>query len=351
MVKQGLAHFFSYSVRLLLQLVLPGALLFFISSCRNNDSTYRLKISQFHTTQPLTNETSLEPLKAILRKRLQDYGMSKWEFSIEREGSSHLVAKISSKYPESAVRYLLTYPGAPFEVFETLPYEEGFAILDSVNQKIGRFSKKSEFEFKGKDDPTERVDSSDINALRANFEAENPLLGLFAFVKQETIENDPHTPVMGYVMEEDTAEVSWWLREFSTLLNQSNVRFLWAKYPQKETSFFALIAIRYAWGGKNPPVDLAVVEAKADNSDGTGFTTTLSLRFEEENTADWVFLTSKNVGYALALCENGKVLSWPRVQSAITTPEVVISGLEPDEAKEMAEKYRLGHLPFRVSLN
>ncbi|HEX3099418.1 MAG TPA: preprotein translocase subunit SecD [Patescibacteria group bacterium] len=75
------------------------------------------------------------------------------------------------------------------------------------------------------------------------------------------------------------------------------------------------------------------------------------LQFDEEGTKLFSEITSKNVGKQVAIFLDGKVLSAPTVQTAITNGEAVISGnFTADSAKELATRLNSGALPVPIKL-
>lgn len=75
------------------------------------------------------------------------------------------------------------------------------------------------------------------------------------------------------------------------------------------------------------------------------------LLFDDEGTKLFSDLTSANVGKPIAIVLDGKILSAPTVQTAITNGEAIITGkFTADEAKQLATRLNSGALPVPIEL-
>lgn len=75
------------------------------------------------------------------------------------------------------------------------------------------------------------------------------------------------------------------------------------------------------------------------------------LQFDDEGTKLFSDLTTANVGKQIAIFLDGKILSAPTVQTAITNGEAVITGnFTADTAKELATRLNSGALPVPIKL-
>lgn len=95
-------------------------------------------------------------------------------------------------------------------------------------------------------------------------------------------------------------------------------------------------------------------KARADVSGGKSMLTqeiVVALVFDDEGTKLFGELTSNNIGKRIAIVLDGKIISAPTVQSAITNGEAIISGkFTSQEAKELATRLNSGALPVPIKL-
>ena len=92
--------------------------------------------------------------------------------------------------------------------------------------------------------------------------------------------------------------------------------------------------------------------AEADMQGGAGgasvATWVVSLEFNPEGTAAFGALTSANVGNQVAIVLDGLVQSAPNVEQPITDGRAVITGVDADEARNLAVVLKFGALPTQL---
>lgn len=77
----------------------------------------------------------------------------------------------------------------------------------------------------------------------------------------------------------------------------------------------------------------------------------VALKFDKEGTKKFADATEKYVGQNIGIYLDGKMISNPTVQEAITTGEAVIEGMKDvNEAKTLAQQIKAGALPFALNV-
>lgn len=95
--------------------------------------------------------------------------------------------------------------------------------------------------------------------------------------------------------------------------------------------------------------DVKSASAGIDTS-GTTKDYVVQLAFNADGTKKFADATTANVGKPIYIIYNGKVVSYPRVQTAITGGNAVINGMESQESAErLAQTIRIGALPLKLS--
>jgi preprotein translocase subunit SecD len=93
-----------------------------------------------------------------------------------------------------------------------------------------------------------------------------------------------------------------------------------------------------------------LVFGKGNNS-GLANEPTVSITFNDDGAKLFKEITSKNVGEQLAIFLDGKLMSSPRINEAITGGKAIISGnFTPDEARELVRNLNFGALPVPITL-
>ena len=95
--------------------------------------------------------------------------------------------------------------------------------------------------------------------------------------------------------------------------------------------------------------DIVSAEARIDTSSGTNeYVVTLELG--EAGTKSFAEATAANIGNPIYIIYNDELISYPKVQTAITDGSCVINGMESFEAADvLATTIRIGALPLELS--
>ena len=95
--------------------------------------------------------------------------------------------------------------------------------------------------------------------------------------------------------------------------------------------------------------DIVSADPRIDTSSGTN-EYVVSLELGEEGTKRFADATSANVGNPIYIIYNNEVISYPKVNEAITTGSCVINGMaDYDEANVLATTIRIGALPLELT--
>lgn len=77
----------------------------------------------------------------------------------------------------------------------------------------------------------------------------------------------------------------------------------------------------------------------------------VSLKFNQEGGELFADITRSNVGEQLAIFLDGKIISAPRINEAITGGTAIVSGgFKPEEARDLAQNLSFGALPLPIAL-
>jgi len=182
---------------------------------------------------------------------------------------------------------------------------------------------------------------------REKFVAENPLFGILPYPDLNNI--DPNSPVVGYALVKDTAQVNAYFRmEELQQYIPDDMRFYWTAKPS-ETNYLTLIAIK-AIDGDNPSLDGERITNARINFDEKNKPYTL-MSMDADGAREWARITEENIERSVAVVLDGLVYSFPVVQGKITGGQSQITGdFTVDEAKDLANLLKAGQLPVPVTI-
>lgn len=126
-----------------------------------------------------------------------------------------------------------------------------------------------------------------------------------------------------------------------------DLKFMWSMNPDEITSTnseprHVLYAIKMPSSDRNALTGKHIKDATV-GYDESSARVTIDLVMTEKGTDLWAQMTSDNVNRIIAMCIDGKVISAPRVMSAITGGSTQISGnFTVQEAEELASGIRAG---------
>lgn len=96
--------------------------------------------------------------------------------------------------------------------------------------------------------------------------------------------------------------------------------------------------------------DLQSAQVQFDNQKGNG-QPVVGIEFSPEGTKKFADITSKNIGYPLAIFLDNQLVTAPVIQSAISDGRAVIFGnFTPDEAKKLVIELNAGALPVSIKI-
>jgi len=175
----------------------------------------------------------------------------------------------------------------------------------------------------------------------------------FALLRYIALNNQGKTPVLGYVLDTDTANVNAILRtdEVKNVL-PSELRLLWGSKTEINSNFVALYAIRDYSLKKKPKLDgRSIVDASQD-FDQFG-EVTVSMNMDNEGAIKWAQMTREaaKANDAIAIVMDNLVYSAPTVNGEIPSGRSQITmgtgniQNQLQEAKDLADLLKAGALP------
>lgn len=191
---------------------------------------------------------------------------------------------------------------------------------------------------------------ADEDDMADSYESRYPLFSIL-HPSVDTEGRPYHTPVIGQAAASDTARINELLSlpEVCGALPQ-NLRFMWTAKPNSN-DYYDLIALKVSTRDGKAPLDGSViVDAKARESRYTS-SWEVFIAMSKEGAISWSRLTADNISRAVAMVVDGKVYSYPIVQSEIVGGKSIISGnFTQEEAEDMAIMLKSGELPVPVRL-
>jgi hypothetical protein len=264
--------------------------------------------------------SEMEAETKILKNRLKAWDAS--DIEVKFNPSYHSIEITFRMLPEDSmpVKNLLETTGN-FSIYETYNLIDIFKFLNEADITLHSITDQSK-----KTNP-------------------NPL---FAALNTPSNEPSARRPVIGYVPGKDTLAVDSLLK-LPGLKKEFPPSFipLWSSNASENNSI-ELYAIK---GGDLPPYSPVlsgnfIDEASVDVDSRTGLHV-INMKMNKQAAADWKEVTKRNIGRAVALVMDGKVLVAPNVMNEIQSGACQISGnINKEEAKLMAAMLRSGSLPF-----
>jgi SecD/SecF fusion protein len=204
--------------------------------------------------------------------------------------------------------------------------------------------------------PDDALDSStaDTSSTKKDLEAFMQEAPLFAMLNPAVDERNMYmeTPVIGYVMNRDTAKLSAYLA-IPEIRNKfpKNVTFMWgAKAVGEKNDFFELYAIQKRPNTDKPFIDGSAVETARPDLDQFG-NVTISMRMSGEGARKWKKMTGDNVNRSIAIVVDNQVYSAPNVTEEISGGSSQISGrFSQQEAEDLSNILKIGKLPASANI-
>jgi SecD/SecF fusion protein len=203
---------------------------------------------------------------------------------------------------------------------------------------------------------TDAADSaaSDTSSTKKDMEAFMQEAPLFAMLNPAVDERNMYmeTPVIGYVMNRDTAKLSAYLA-IPEIKNKfpKDATFMWSAKPVGEKNdFFELYAIQKRPNTDKAFIDGSAVETARPDLDQFG-NVTISMRMTGEGARKWKKMTGDNVNRSIAIVVDNQVYSAPNVTEEIAGGSSQISGrFTQQEAQDLSNILKIGKLPASANI-
>ncbi len=292
-----------------------------------------------HTTILLEVQTaSIEPLKQVLLTRLDEFGIpaNRVEMSFVAD---RLTIDLQGTYDTTRLAHLLTATGA-MEFWETYPVQESFPYITEANSYLG-----TQQENQKKQDTTSWALEDEI----AHFKRVNPL---FAVLSPPSENISPSSPIVGYAKAEDIETVNQYVAEIvgQKMLPEDMV-LAWKQAPVEgvEEEVYELIALKKIPSHLTPLTerDIKLIIPDFDLQEQP----VITIHLNQEGTQTFSNMTEANVGKAIAIVIDGRVVMAPVVQEPIRKGDIMISGdFTYEETKDLSIILSKGRLPVDVAL-
>ena len=299
----------------------------------------------------------------VLRNRIDRFGVT--QPNIQKLGSSGriLVELPGVKEPER-VRKLLQGTAslefwATYDNQEIYPYlEEANALLRDINAETIAETVETVADNKdaSKDDiVAEEIDAAaaEQNADAAEFAKQNPLFSAL----QPAVYNGrlAQTACIGYANYADTARIN---RMFSNprvkAIFPVEFKPMWAVKASsmfQGDNIFELVAIKATSRDGKAPLDGGVVTDARVQFGNNGGAAEVSMNMNAEGANIWARMTKDNIGKQIAIVLDGKVYSYPTVNTEISGGSSQITGnFTPEEAEDLANVLKSGKLPAPATI-
>ncbi|MGQ9864579.1 MAG: protein translocase subunit SecD [Bacteroidia bacterium] len=304
-------------------------------------------------------EDAIERTYKILRVRIDQFGVT--SPNLQRQpGSGRILIELPGVKDSERVRRLLRTT-ARLEFWPTYTVEEVFPLLQKANDRL-KVLKGIVSDTTKRDTLSAQADTSALakqfqkpdsllsqEERQKKFDAENPL---FAVLRFPDFKNTPATsPVMGYALISDTAQVNAYLRnpEVKTFF-PDNLRFAWVARPEGSSQYLSLIGLRVTPTGVATLTGDRIVEARQDFNPDDG-TPMVTMQMDAEGARIWRKMTTDYLGKSIAVTLDGLVYTYPTVQSVIPNGNSQITGnFTIEEAKDLANVLKAGKLPAQVRI-
>ena len=284
-------------------------------------------------TRRSTNEEIITFLKAqrtealdraieIIRTRVDRFGVT--EPSIVKQGTDRIVVELPGVDDKERVRGLLK--GTARLEFRLAANANDFSSF--INQVYDYFDQKAA------GDEGDSLDSIQPNALL-----------------EVLIPSQGNPYVLGYVEEQDTAEVNALLNdpEIDRMLPR-NTTIMWSANTQPYTQNGAEVFTLY---GVRTDVEMTgdVIEEASVQFDPTTNVPEVSMTMNAEGARDWARITGANIGKPVAIVLDGFIYTYPNVISKINNGRSSITGVENvGEADDLVNILLSGALPAPLEI-
>lgn len=296
-------------------ILLPSLMVILLASGCANADNYKLRMTL--EPQGTMNMQMLDEASGIIMKRLTKFGIPEERINIETlsNGLKLTINGIDTSKTDIVSGLAITTGDLDFR--ETFENEEVIQYLVAANNKLKEMDKQ--------------VVSADTsaNAEMEKFRKENPLFGVL--MPRVDHEGKPvPSCLVGLVYFKDTATVAKLLNLSEiNLLFPRNLYFLWSKVPyeyDQSQTLYELHSIKQTSFDKRPPLSGEEVVSSRAVTDRSRINIFLQLSMTPEGAQIWSRMTSENINRCIAIVVDGKVVSYPRVQSEVTGGNTEITG-------------------------
>lgn len=345
---------------------------------KENASSINANTSDADVLRFLNRESSsaIDRSFNILRTRIDKFGVTSPNIQLQ-QGTNRILIELPGVTEEERVRKLLQ-GSAKLEFWETYDNTEIFPLLENINTTLASVLKNE-----NQDDSLQAVGTNEatdttstggrLAALSGSGAASDSLRGDSSVLAQTNLRNQnplfaimsPNVgqdaqgqqtlgpgPVVGYVLQKDTAQLNAYLRKPAvTQIIPNNVKFLWSvKAVSKESRMFQLFAIKST--GLNGTALMGgnvISDARADVG-GTGSSPQVEMYMNSEGAREWRKITAAasaaNPKKAIAIVLDDMVYSAPTVQGEIPNGISTITGnFTFEDTQDLANVLKAGRLP------
>ncbi len=315
-------------------------------------------------------EVALSNTYLILRARIDRFGVTQPNIQRLPQSGRIMVELPGVKEPER-VRKLLQ-GSANLEFWKTYEFAEIQDYFSQINDKLSDIQKQEKKDSTLVDAVTEEDDlllasaeeledttASDTTSLTGYQDSyapdgqmspeeiaeKYPLLSKIQF-NDRVSDKGKYGPLVGYVHENDTAEVSRILNlDWVKMLLPQDLKLVWhAKTGKDKLPFHQLVALKSS-GDKGAVLDgNVVVDARQDFNERAG--NEISMTMNATGARMWKKITGENIGSSIAIVLDDLVYSYPVVNDEIPNGRSSITGgFTLEEAKDLANLLKAGKLP------
>ena len=310
----------------------------------------------------------------VLRTRIDRFGVTQPNIQQLKNQDGRILVELPGVKDEDRVRNLLQR-SASLEFFLTYNVTEIWNILQQVDAQLAIILKRDanipaitdtnllvqdtiDIDTAGPSLLTD-VDTTSILNDTTDFNVDDninqhPLIGRIYPNADPNTNELYESPLIGYVKLSDTAKIN-------SLLSMPEVRQLLPRDLKLAWSFesittdageviFELVALKTERDG-SAQLDGDVITNARHNFDQTKGNAEVTMIMNSGAAKEWAELTGQNIGKSIAVVLDGKVYSFPTVQSKITGGVSQITGrFSIEEAQDLANVLKSGKLPVTINV-
>ncbi len=302
-----------------------------------------------------------------LRARIDKFGVAQPNIQV-LPGSGRILIGLPGVSDKERVRKLLQ-GSANLEFWETYSNERVYPFLARADQRLSSLLNAVKDTTK-KTDTTNlagakpdtangvaaaKVDSNKNNKLdtsRAGIAKREPLFAVLQPVLVRDKQNNyappkGPQPEVGYARLSDTGKIGTYLRMPQIVaIFPPDLKFLWEKPKDKNTSILELVAIKTLKGGQSPLSGDIIADAKKQFDQMNGGSPSIEMTMTPQAAQVWRRLTNVNKGQCIAIVLDNVVYSAPVVENEIPNGISQITGsYKPEEADDLVNILKAGRLP------